>query len=107
MPLHSLGIGVSVWITPVEVQEKIPFALDIRQCAYDRDYAQKFPKVPVPADRVMQIFRSCFIGKCSLVHFLREPARCMKSGVFTSPDSPVMKMLFIPRSCRAAPLIRS
>ena len=67
--LRSLGIEVSIWTTPVEVPVSIPFELDTRHCTYDRDYALKFWKVLVQADRVMQVFRSRFIGKDSPVHF--------------------------------------
>lgn len=67
--LRSLGIEVLIWTTPVEMPERIPFELDTKHSAYDRDYAEKFWKVLVQADRVMQMFRSRFIGKNSPVHF--------------------------------------
>lgn len=67
--LHSLGIDVSIWTTPVEVPERIPFEQDDKHAAYDREYSHRFWRALVQADRVMQEFRSRFIGKDSPVHF--------------------------------------
>ena len=67
--LHSLGIEVSIWTTPVEIPERIPFEQDDKHSVYDRNYSQRFWRALVQADRVMQEFRSRFIGKDSPVHF--------------------------------------
>ena len=37
--------------------------------AYDADYAQRFWRVLLQADRVFKAFRTGFLGKCSPVHF--------------------------------------
>ena len=67
--LKSLGIEPSIWTTPVEVEERIPFEHDTKHASYDPDYAQRFWRVIVQADRVMKEFRARFIGKASPVHF--------------------------------------
>ncbi len=67
--LHSLGIDVAIWTTPVEVAERIPFEQDNRHYAYDRDYAERFWRTLVQVDRVMKAFRGRFAGKVSPVHF--------------------------------------
>jgi hypothetical protein len=65
--LHSLGITLHIWTTPVEQPERIPFEQDTRHASYDEQYAQRFWKILVQADRVMNLFRSRFVGKASPV----------------------------------------
>jgi len=67
--LKSLGIAVPIWSTPVEVEDRTPFEQDEKHAAYDADYAQRFWRVLVQADRILTEFRSRFIGKVSPVHF--------------------------------------
>ena len=67
--LKSLGIAVPIWSTPVEVEDRTPFEQDDTHAAYDADYAQRFWRVLVQADRILTEFRSRFIGKVSPVHF--------------------------------------
>jgi hypothetical protein len=67
--LAALGIDVSIWTTPVEVPNPIPFEQDYEHKAYDPEYAQRFWRVLVQATRVMTQFRSGFIGKVSPVQF--------------------------------------
>lgn len=67
--LSALGIEVRIWTMPQEVAEPIPFDEDHQHTAYDPEYAQRFWRILVQADRVMTAFRSRFIGKCSPVHF--------------------------------------
>lgn len=67
--LNALGIEVRIWTMPQEVAEPIPFDEDHQHAAYDPEYAQRFCRILVQADRVMTAFRSRFIGKCSPVHF--------------------------------------
>jgi len=54
---------------PDEVEHPIPFADDYTHAAYDAAYAQRFWRILVQADRVLQVFRARFLGKCSPVHF--------------------------------------
>ena len=44
----------SIWTTPVEVEDPIPFEEDREHAAYDPDAAQRFWRVLVQADRVMK-----------------------------------------------------
>jgi hypothetical protein len=67
--LHSLGIEVRIWTTPVEVSDRTPFEKDVKHSAYDAQYIRRCWKILVQADRVMREFRSRFIGKASPVHF--------------------------------------
>jgi hypothetical protein len=67
--LKSLGIEVSIWTTPVEVDERIPFELDTKHSAYDRRYVRRCWQVLSQADRLMKQFRAGFAGKVSPVHF--------------------------------------
>ncbi len=67
--LKSLGIKVAIWTKPVEVEERIPFESDTKHAAYDPEYAHRCWKVLANSARVMQQFRSGFIGKVSPVHF--------------------------------------
>ena len=67
--LKALGIDVRIWTTPVEIADPIPFEQDRQHGAYDPDYANRFWRVLVQADRVLTAFRARFIGKASPVHF--------------------------------------
>jgi len=67
--LRDLGIDVSIRTTPVEVERAIPFDRDQEHAAYDADRVQLFWRQLVQVDRVLQDFRSRFIGKVSPVHF--------------------------------------
>ena len=67
--MTALGLDVSICRKPNEVAEAIPFDLDETHGAYDAEYANRFWRVLVQADRVLKAFRARFIGKCSPVHF--------------------------------------
>ncbi len=67
--LSAIGISVRIWTSPQEVDQPIPFDQDHVHAAYDPQYAQRFWRILVQADRVLKVFRSRFIGKCSPVHF--------------------------------------
>jgi hypothetical protein len=67
--LHGLGIDVSIWATPVEIADPIPFDQDRVHAAYEPAAARTFWRVLVQADRVFKQFRGRFLGKCSPVHF--------------------------------------
>jgi hypothetical protein len=49
----------------------VPFGRDRRHAAYDPEYAHRFWRVLVQADRVLAAFRARFLGKVSPVHFFR------------------------------------
>lgn len=67
--LGGLGIQVRIRKRPNEVLDPVPFDRDEGHRAYDPEYANRFWRILVQADRVLEEFRSRFIGKCSPVHF--------------------------------------
>ncbi|MGH7030374.1 MAG: DUF5996 family protein, partial [Stellaceae bacterium] len=67
--LKALGLEVRIWTTPVEIPDPIPFEQDRQHAAYNPDYANRFWRVLVQAERVLTAFRARFIGKASPVHF--------------------------------------
>ena len=67
--LRSLGLEVKIWTTPVEVANPVPFEKDETHASYQPEYANRFWRALVQAERVLQKFRSRFQGKCSPVHF--------------------------------------
>ena len=67
--LHKLGLDVHIWRMPVEIPDPIPFDEDEQHASYDPEYVRRFWQVLRSSEKVMQEFRSSFIGKCSPVHF--------------------------------------
>jgi hypothetical protein len=67
--LAEAGIHVRIYGRPNEVANPIPFREDRAHAAYDADYAQRFWRVLLQADRVFKQFRTRFGGKVSPVHF--------------------------------------
>lgn len=67
--LRGLGLDVRIWKTPVEIPDPIPFDQDQQHASYDREPVERFWRILQSSERVLQEFRSRFIGKCSPVHF--------------------------------------
>lgn len=67
--LTDFGIPVQINELPCEIPGAVPFSRDRTHAAYDAEYAQRFWRVLLQADRVLKQFRTGFIGKCSPVHF--------------------------------------
>ncbi len=67
--LHGEGIDVAIWHMPVEVPDPIPFDQDTVHAAYDAAMVERFWRILLSVDAVLQDFRSEFIGKSSPVHF--------------------------------------
>jgi hypothetical protein len=67
--LGDVGIKVDIWKMPVEIPDPIAFDQDEQHASYDPEYVNRFWEVLRSSDRVLQEFRSRFIGKCSPVHF--------------------------------------
>jgi Family of unknown function (DUF5996) len=67
--LDALGLPVRIHTTPCEIADAIPFEHDLEHRHYDPDYAARFWRALLQADRVLKEFRARFIGKCSPVHF--------------------------------------
>jgi len=67
--LEELNIFVRINERPNEIPDAIPFTKDEIHAAYDPDYANRFFRLLMQADRVFKYFRTGFIGKASPVHF--------------------------------------
>src|SRR3954468_10038450 len=67
--LSDLGLHVSIWPVPVEIERAIPFDQDTEHGTYDPAAAQLFWRQLIQADRVLTRFRAGFAGKVSPVHF--------------------------------------
>jgi hypothetical protein len=66
--LAALDLPVRIVTKPNEVVEAIPFDRDEVHHAYDAESAARFWQILLQTDRVLRVFRSRFIGKCSPVH---------------------------------------
>ena len=67
--MRSLGIEVRIWTLPCEIEHPIRFEDDHQHAAYDAEFANRFWRVLVQADRVLTAFRARFLGKVSPIHF--------------------------------------
>ncbi len=67
--LHECGIDVKIWTVPTEVDNPIPFPDDHDHASYDSDAVDRFWRILIFTDRVLNRFRASYIGKCSPVHF--------------------------------------
>ena len=67
--LAELGIDVRINELPNEIPDAIRFSEDHVHASYDRDFAQRFWRILLQSARVLDRFRTSFIGKCSPVHF--------------------------------------
>ena len=67
--LDDMKLHVDIDRYPNEVAEPIRFDRDEVHRAYDREYAARYWRVLVQADRVFKQFRARYVGKCSPVHF--------------------------------------
>lgn len=67
--LASLDIEIAINTRPVETDPVIPFDQDRVHGAYDPEYVHRWWKILVQTARVMQRYRSTFVGKSSPVLF--------------------------------------
>lgn len=67
--VKALGVEVKIWPMPVELPDPIRFDQDEVHTAYDPEYVNRLWRILVQSDKVLNTFRSEFIGKCSPVHF--------------------------------------
>jgi hypothetical protein len=67
--LDSLGVAVAIDLEPKEVEGPIPFDKDTVHSSYDPVAVRTWFRMMLRAHRLMEQFRSRFIGKCSPVHF--------------------------------------
>jgi hypothetical protein len=64
-------VGISPHLLPftVEMPERVRLDQDARLCRYDGEWANRFFRVLIQADRLLKEFRGRFQGKASPVHF--------------------------------------
>jgi hypothetical protein len=67
--LRDLSLPVKIWPMPVEIPSPIRFDQDTVHHSYDPEYANRFWRILVQAERVFTRARCEFVGKCSPVHF--------------------------------------
>jgi hypothetical protein len=67
--LQAAGTPVKIWPVPREMEDTLRFTEDTQHRSYDRDAVHRCWTALSEASRVLQQFRSRFIGKCSPVHF--------------------------------------
>lgn len=67
--LRSAEIDVKIWTMPVEVPNPVPFEKDREHASYQREYVERFWRILLSVDAVLNEFRARFIGKSSPVHF--------------------------------------
>lgn len=69
LDLATLSTDGPISDSPVEVEQAIPFTEDTEHASYEPEFAHRFWRQLLAADRVLTRFRSRFIGKTSPVHF--------------------------------------
>jgi hypothetical protein len=67
--LHALGLEVTITTNPVEVENTIPFDQDHVHAAYDASSVNRCWRILVQVDRLLQAYRTPFVGKSSPVLF--------------------------------------
>ncbi len=67
--LRDLGFETHIWTMPVEIPDAIPFDRDTEHASYDADYVNRFWRVLLQTDRLLNRFRARYVGKVSPVHF--------------------------------------
>jgi len=67
--LRALGIEVTINTLPSEVSSSIRCDVDEVHASYDLVYVQRFWRILVQTQVVMQRYRSPFVGKSSPIHF--------------------------------------
>jgi len=67
--LSAMSLPVKIWPMPVEIPDPIRFDRDTGHHSYDPEYANRFWRILVQAERVLTSARCEFVGKCSPAHF--------------------------------------
>ena len=67
--LRALEVAVAIRTMPNELPDPIPFDEDETHRSYDAEYAQRYWRALLQAQRVLDRFRARFTGKCSPVHY--------------------------------------
>lgn len=69
LEMDKLDLHVGIYRQPNEVADPVAFDQDEVHRSYDPEYASRYWRVLVQADRVFKTFRARFTGKCSPVHY--------------------------------------
>jgi uncharacterized protein DUF5996 len=64
----ELGVRTKINGTPNEVADAVPFERDLTHKSYDADEVTRFWRALVQIDRVLEYFRTGYLGKVSPVH---------------------------------------
>ncbi|MCW3846738.1 DUF5996 family protein [Sphingomonas sp. LB-2] len=67
--LATLGTPIHITELPSELPDPVPFPGDTRERPWDADAVRRFHRALLSADRMLQQFRTGFLGKASPVHF--------------------------------------
>ena len=67
--LRAMALPVKIWPVAVEVPTPIRLDQDTADRSYDPEYIQRFWRILVRLDRILNDARTAFLGKCSPVHF--------------------------------------
>ena len=67
--LESMGVHVKINTHPVEVDDGIPFEEDRTHLSYDPEYVSRWWRIILSISRLLERYRTPFIGKSSPVHF--------------------------------------
>lgn len=67
--LEELGVGVKITTAPQEVENSIPFDQDQVHASYDPEYVTRWWRIALQVDRLLEQFRTPFVGKSSPVLF--------------------------------------
>jgi hypothetical protein len=67
--LNVLGIQVKINTKPSEVENPIPFEQDHVHHSYDPEYVNRWWRILLQVDKVLELYRSRFIGKSSPILF--------------------------------------
>ena len=67
--LGAMKLPVKIWPVAVELPEPVRLDQDVKDHAYDGEYAQRMWRILVQCHRVFTAARAEFIGKASPVHF--------------------------------------
>jgi hypothetical protein len=67
--LRAMGLPVKIWPVTVEIPTPIRLDQDTAHHSYDPEYVQRFWRILVQLERILNDARVPFLGKCSPVHF--------------------------------------
>jgi Family of unknown function (DUF5996) len=67
--LRAMGLPVKIWPVTVEIPTPIRLDQDTAHHSYDPEYVQRFWRILVQLERILNDARAPFLGKCSPVHF--------------------------------------